>query len=305
MKADARTTIVKPCPANALTAAERAEILAVCNSAEFASLPPGQIVPRLADRYCYLASESTMYRILRAASQQHRRGRSKPANRPAPPATHVATAAKQVWTWDITYLPSSVRGQYYYLYLIEDIYSRKAVGWEVHGEESGALAASLLQRSKLRESCLLSPLVLHSDNGAPMKSSTLLAKMYELGVSPSRSRPGVSNDNPYSESLFRTLKYCPQWPAGGFASLEAARCWVKVFTDWYNGEHRHSRIRYVTPNERHAGKDKEILKKREQLYQESRRRRPERWSGQTRNWEPAGPVVLNPQRDARQAQMAA
>lgn len=104
-----------------------------------------------------------------------------------------------------------------------------------------------------------------------MNSSTLLAKMYELGVSPSRSRPGVSNDNPYSESLFRTLKYCPQWPAEGFASLEAARHWVKVFTDWYNGEHRHSRIRYVTPNERHARKDKQILKRREHLHQESRR----------------------------------
>lgn len=305
MKADARSTIVKPRPANALTEAERAGILTVCNQAEFASLPPGQIVPRLADRGCYLASESTMYRVLREAGQQHRRGRSKPATRPAAPATHVATAARQVWTWDITYLPSPVRGQYYYLYLIVDIYSRKAVGWEVYEQECGAMAASLLQRTKLQESCVFSPLVLHSDNGAPMKSSTLLAKMYELGVSPSRSRPGVSNDNPYSESLFRTLKYCAQWPVNGFESLESARRWVKQFIDWYNGEHRHSRIRYVTPNERHEEKDGALLRRRDQLYQQARQHRPERWSGQTRNWQPAGPVVLNPQRPDNQVKMAA
>lgn len=228
-------------------------MLDVCNSQEFASLPPSQIVPRLADQGRYLASESSFYRILRAADQQHRRGRSQPPRHVPVPTSHTATGPNQVWSWDITYLPSLVRGQYYYLYLIEDIYSRKGVGWEVHEQECGERAAALLQRSIIREQCWKQPLVLHSDNGAPMKSVTLLTKMHDLGVTPSRGRPRVSNDNPYSESLFRTLKYCPQWPSDGFASLEAAREWVRDFMAWYNEEHRHSRIRFVTPNERHRG----------------------------------------------------
>lgn len=305
IEADARTTTVRPNPANALTEQERTEIVSVCNSHEFASLPPSQIVPRLADRGCYLASESTFYRVLRQADQQHRRGRSQPPRRHVAPTTHVATAARQVWSWDITYLPSPVRGKYYYLYLIEDIYSRKAVGWEIYEQECGAMAAGLLQRAVLQESCSHTPLVLHSDNGAPMKSSTLLSKMYELGVTPSRGRPRVSNDNPYSEALFRTLKYCPQWPADGFDSLDSARRWGLQFIDWYNNEHRHSRIRFVTPNERHAGKDADILKQRHALYLEARRQHPERWARHTRNWQAIGPVTLNPQRMETQKNMPA
>lgn len=164
---------------------------------------------------------STFYRVLRAAGQQQRRGRSQRPGRHATPTTHAAHAPNQVWSWDITYLPSPVRGKHYYLYLIEDIYSRKGVGWEVHEDEDGAKAAALLQRSVISEQCLREPLVLHSDNGAPMKSTTLLSKMYDLGITPSSGRPRVSNDNPYSEALFRTLKYCPQWPQTGFASLDA------------------------------------------------------------------------------------
>lgn len=305
LQADARVTTLRPRPPNALTEQERVEILSVCNSTEFGSMPPSQIVPRLADRGCYLASESTFYRVLRDANQQHRRGRSQPSQRHAPPTTYVATAARQVWSWDITYLPSPVRGKYYYLYLIEDIYSRKAVGWEVYEQECGGKAAGLLQRSMLRESCLHRPLVLHSDNGAPMKSSTLLSKMQELGVTPSRGRPRVSNDNPYSESLFRTLKYGTQWPVDGFGSLESARIWVRQFIDWYNNKHRHSRIRFVTPNERHAGTDTEILARRHALYQEARKQRPERWARHTRNWQPIGPVALNPQRTQTLERMAA
>jgi putative transposase len=298
MKADGRTTTVRPTPANALSDEERQAILTLCNSVEYAHLPPSQIVPRLADEGRYLASERTLYRMLHAADQQHRRGRSvRPHCHPAP-TTHSAEKPNQVWSWDITYLPSPVRGQYYYLYLIEDIFSRKGVGWEVHGEESGDNAAVLLQRSVLRERCLHQPLVLHSDNGAPMKSTTLLSKMYDLGITPSRGRPRVSNDNPFSESLFRTLKYCPQWPANGFASLDDARVWVRDFMGWYNDEHRHSRIGFVTPSQRHRGEDRAILVKRHELYQRHRAVRPERWSGNTRNWQPAGVVTLNPERQA-------
>ncbi|GHD81189.1 hypothetical protein GCM10011419_26780 [Vogesella fluminis] len=138
-----------------------------------------------------------------------------------------------------------------------------------------------------------------------MKSATLLSKMYDLGVTPSRGRPRVSNDNPYSESLFRTLKYCPQWPKDGFADLESARAWVRDFIHWYNHEHRHSRIRFVTPAERHVGKDREILAKRDALYRQARECCPERWSRDTRNWQPVGAVALNPEREREPQKLAA
>lgn len=297
IKADARTTTQRPVPANALSEKERQAIITLCNSPEYVNLPPSQIVPRLADQQRYLASESTFYRLLRATGQQHHRGRSQRPGRHAAPTTYAARMPNRVWSWDITYMPSPVRGKHYYLYLIVDIYSRKAVGWEVHEEESGENAAALLQRSVISERCLREPLVLHSDNGAPMKSVTLLSKMYDLGVTPSRGRPRVSNDNPYSESLFRTLKYCPQWPSSGFANLDAARSWVRDFMRWYNHEHRHSRIRFVTPAERHRGQDHQILTRRHELYEQARQANPQRWSGRTRNWEPIGTVLLNPDRD--------
>jgi len=146
-----------------------------------------------------------------------------------PPTSYTAKKANEVWSWDISYLPSQVKGLYFYLYFFEDIYSRMIVGSEVYPEERGELAADLVQRAVISEKCCGQTLVLHSDNGAPMKSSTLLAKLYDLGITPSRGRPRVSNDNPYSESLFRTLKYCPQWPAKEFVNIDEARAWVSEF----------------------------------------------------------------------------
>ena len=201
-------------------------ILETCNAPEHADLPPSQIVPRLADEGIYLASESSFYRVLREADQLHHRGRSKAPQTRKGPTTHIADAPNLVWSWDISYLPSWVRGQFFYLYLIIDIYSRKIVGWEVHEQEGGEEAAALIQRSVIAEHCFRRPLVLHADNGSPMKSQTMQSKLYDLGIIPSHSRPRVSNDNPYSESLFRTLKYCPRWPSEGLESLEAARKWV-------------------------------------------------------------------------------
>ncbi|WEJ06924.1 IS3 family transposase [Pseudomonas sp. FJ2-5-13] len=295
--ADGRTTTLRPIPNNALSELERQGIVTLCNSKAYAHLPPSQIVPQLADEGRYVASEATFYRVLHAAGQQHHRSRAKRPHRHEAPTTYAATSANQVWSWDITYLPSPARGKFYYLYLIEDIYSRKAVGWEVYEAESGEKAAALLQRSVTQEKCWRQPLVLHSDNGAPMKSVTLLTKMYDLGITPSRGRPRVSNDNPYSESLFRTLKYCPQWPQAGFTSLDDARIWVRNFMTWYNTVHRHSRIRFVTPAQRHEGKDREILARRDAIYRQAREKRPERWSGETRNWNPIGTVYLNPERE--------
>lgn len=293
--ADKRPTANRPEPANKLSEKERQFIMTTCNTEEFASLPPSQIVPILADRDEYISSESSFYRVLKAEGMLHHRGKAKVRKSNNKPTSYTATKANEVWSWDISYLPTKVIGLHYYLYMIEDIYSRKIVGWEVHTNETGEQAAELLERSVWSEKCIKQNVVLHSDNGAPMKSLTLQAKMHDLGVITSRSRPRVSNDNPYSESLFRTVKYCPRWPSEGFNSLDGARQWVKGFVYWYNNEHRHSRIKFVTPNQRHQGLDIDILEKRKALYKQKRNEHPERWSGDARNWEPKGAVELNPE----------
>jgi len=301
ISADKRPIADRPEPANKLTEQERQSIIDICNAEEFASLPPSQIVPVLADKGTYIASESSFYRVLKAKGMLHHRGKAKPRKGHNKPTSYTAKKANEVWSWDISYLPTTVIGQHYYLYMIEDIYSRKVVGWEVHTNETGEQAAELLERSVWSEKCRRENLVLHSDNGAPMKSLTLQAKMHDLGVISSRSRPRVSNDNPYSESLFRTVKYCPRWPSEGFNSLEGARQWVKGFVYWYNNEHRHSRIKFVTPNQRHQGLDIGILESRKVLYQEKRNEHPARWSGEVRNWKPEGPVELNPEQNKEAA----
>jgi transposase InsO family protein len=296
---DQRPLVPRPEPANKLSAAECAAVLEVCNSKEFASLPPSQIVPKLADQGRYLASESSFYRILRADGQQHHRGRAKPPVRRKPPTSYQASAPCEVWTWDITWMPGPVAGLFFYLYLIVDIFSRKIVGWEVHEREGAELAAVLIRRAVLAEGCIARPLVLHADNGSPMKGATMKTTLEKLGIIASYSRPRVSNDNPFSEALFRTCKYRPNWPAKGFATKAEAQAWVKSFAGWYNGEHLHSGIRFVTPDERHAGHDRATLDSRASLYANAKAQNPERWSGKTRNWQPAGPVWLNPETDMR------
>ena len=277
-------------PANRLSEAERKRVLEVANSEEFRELSPKQIVPRLADRGEYIASESTFFRVLRDAKQLAHRGKAKaPVPRPRPELE--ATAPNQVCSWDITYLRSPIRGAFFYLYLVVDVYSRRIVGWDVHAEESAELAAILMRRVVEAAGHPVG-LKLHSDNGAPMKGNTLLATLQTLGVVPSFSRPRVSDDNPFSEALFRTLKYRPCFPDGPFASLEAALAWVSTFVRWYNGEHRHSGIRFVTPDERHFGREAAVLEQRHRVYERARRREPARWTGTTRDWSAAGTVRL-------------
>ena len=283
-------------PVNRLSEAEVTHVLKVVNSPEFRDLSPKQIVPTLADRNEYFASESTMYRILRAHGQLAHRSASRPAQRRAT-RQHVARGPNQVWSWDITYLRAPVRGTYYYLYLVVDVWSRKAVAWSVHEHESRDLAAELILRACRDEQADSVGLILHSDNGAPMRGNTMLATLQQLGVVPSFSRPGVSDDNPFSESLFRTLKYRPGFPSKPFASLAAARAWVEAFVRWYNTVHLHSGVRFTTPADRHAGRDVAQLQARHAVYQEARQRHPSRWSGDTRNWNRIKTVVLNPERD--------
>lgn len=300
IRRDGRPEAVRPIPAHALTEAERAKLLAVANEPRFADMPPARIVPMLADEGVYLASESTFSRVLKAHGQMTHRGRAKAPRAVRPPTTHIATSPRQVWCWDMTYLPSEVTGQWFFLYLILDLYSRKIVGWEVHADDHSDHAAHLVRRTALAEgiAALGEKPVLHGDNGSTLKATTVLSMLHWLGIKPSYSRPRVSDDNAFVESLFRNAKYRPEFPAKGFANIDGARAWAADFVHWYNHDHRHSGIRYVSPAQRHAGDDHTILAARHDLYLRAKEQNPARWSGTTRNWNPVGPVTLNPERDS-------
>lgn len=279
-------------PPNKLTPQEAAKIVEIATSREYRDLSPNQIVPKLADKGIYLGSESSFYRILHRERLQNHRGGARPP-RHSRPAPLVATGPNQVYTWDITYMKSSVKGRFFYLYLFVDVWSRKIVGWRVEVCESSDLAAELATVIYAAEGLVPGRVILHSDNGGAMKGATMLATLQALGIVPSFSRPSVSNDNAFSEALFRTLKYRPGYPSRPFEDLEASRAWVRDFVTWYNTEHLHSAIKFVTPTDRHTGLDGAILANRARVYKEAREGNPERWSGACRDWTPAGEVVLN------------
>ena len=285
----------KHTPANKLTEAEYQRIVATANDPEYADLPPNKIVPKLAEQGIYIASEASFYRILKAENQLQHRQKSKPVRQVKKPKALTATAPNQIYSWDITYLPTQIKGTFLYLYLVMDIYSRKIVGWQVHETESSAQAADLMKDICQREGIKREQVTLHSDNGSPMKGATMLATLQELGVMPSFSRPSVSNDNPYSESLFRTLKYRPHYPEKPFSGLTAARDWVQSFVGWYNKEHLHSSIKFITPEQRHTGKENEILRHRKAVYTQAKLNNPNRWSGEIRNGDAVKEVYLNPE----------
>ncbi|MFQ5544265.1 MAG: IS3 family transposase [Nitrospiria bacterium] len=282
-------------PSNALTQEERTKVLEIANSAEFANLSPCQIVPQLADRGEYVASESSFYRILHEEKLLNHRSKSSPRTN-SKPEELVAHEPNQIWSWDITYLKGAIKGTYYYLYLPMDVFSRKIVHWEVHECENAELSSGMIEKACSMNQIQRDQITLHSDNGGPMKGATMLATLQKLGIMPSFSRPSVSDDNPYSESLFKTLKYCPSYPERGFASLEEARKWVMKFVHWYNNVHLHSGINFVTPASRHCGADEEILEKRHRVYELAKAKNPNRWSKETRNWSRVGKVELNPRK---------
>jgi transposase InsO family protein len=289
-------------PANKLSEKERQQVLQVSTSVPFRDLSPKQIVPKLADQGIYLASESTFYRVLKEHKMLAHRQASKPAVSHRP-KQHVATGPCQVWSWDITYLKSSVKGLFFYLYMIVDVWSRKVIAAQVFAEESMDHSAMLLAHACMIHGVQPEELVLHSDNGGPMKGATMLATLHKLGVIPSFSRPSVSNDNPYSESLFRTMKYRPEYPSKPFENLEQAQSWVDGFVFWYNTQHLHSSIRYVTPDDRHYGREQYILTNRRKVYKKARDRNPNRWSKQIRDWNPVHQVWLNPEKKDEVNQM--
>lgn len=279
-------------PKNKLSEEEREEIVKTATSKEFQDDSPWNIVAKLSDKGEYIASESSFYKVLKERKLLAHRGKSKPAEKRKPEAL-VANASNQIWSWDITYLKSLVKGQYFYLYLFLDIFSRKIVGFDIHDEEGMEHSSKLVEKICKNEQIEKDQLVLHADNGGSMKGATMLATLEKLGVAASFSRPRVSNDNPYSESLFKTLKYCHKYP-DRFESIENAKRWTMLFVDWYNNKHLHGGIKFVTPSQRHQGLDVEILSRRTEVYLKAKAKKPERWSNnRIRNWDREEKVYLN------------
>jgi putative transposase len=282
---------------HALTKEEKDKIVALANTPECRNLSPEQVIAVLADRGVYICSARSLRRILKERGQDRYRQRAKPPTPRSRPSECVATGPLEVLSWDITYLRNSrVRGSYFYLYIFIDIWSRRILCSEVHEAQDVDLAAELLNQLAEEHGVTPNQTVLHSDNGGPMKGATILATMRSLGIQASFSRPGVSDDNPFIEALFRHMKYAPRYPAKGFDSLEQAREWVKRFVHWYNHQHLHSSIGYVTPDDRHHGRDIEMLQRRAAVFAEAKRTNPARWSRHSYAWTRVQSVILNPER---------
>ena len=270
---------------------ERQVVLDVSCSNRFKDLTPHEIVPILAEEGCYIASESSFYRILKEEELINHRENIRPKSKTGKPPELKATGPNQVWSWDITWLKSDISGIFYYCYMIKDIWKKNIVGWEIHEYESVDIASDMFKRLKLKYK--LKGVHLHSDNGNPMRGATMIITLHNLGVIPSFSRPRVSSDNPFIESLFSTMKYTAGYP-GRFKSLYHAREWMSEFVNWYNTKHRHSAIGYVTPEQRGTGVDIEIFKKRNEVVEKAREKHPERWVNNVRKWKNLDVVILNP-----------
>jgi len=278
--------------ARKLSIEERAQAVKVACSEGFYDLAPARLVAKLADQGTYLASESTLYRLLREQNLLTHRSRAKKPEKREKVET-IATRPKEVWVWDITNLRSYTPGYSYKLYMIEDLYSRKIVGWDVLQSETDGDAVPVLKQALQSEGITGVDLRFHADNGNPMRGAHMLSTILSLGIKPSFSRPSVSNDNPHIESLFRTMKYTPAYPTKPFSSLEAAKKWVADFVAWYNSS-MHSGLGYVTPDQRHEGLDEPILENRRMVYQAAQQKHPIRWTTKHRAWPQPVLAKLNP-----------
>jgi putative transposase len=273
--APARPLLTPRRSARALTEAERAETLSVLHSEEFVDAAPAAVCATLLDQGRYLCSPRTMYRLLSAAGEVRERRNQLTHPRYQAPEL-LATAPNQVWSWDITKLRGAVKWTYYYLYVVLDIFSRYVTGWMVAPRESAELAKQLLLESCLKQGIALGQLIVHSDRGSSMTSKPVALLLADLGVTRSLSRPHVSNDNPFSESQFKTLKYCAEFP-DRFGSEQHARSFSDSFFSWYNREHRHSGIAMLTPEMVHYGRAEEVIAARRTVLENAFRSHPERF----------------------------
>ena len=268
------------------------EIIEQCNTPRFRDLNPYEIVALLLNEGSYLASVRTFYRVLKEQDMLHHRSNLRVASQHAKPPERAATASDQVYTWDITYMARTVKGLFFYAYVISDIFDKSIVGWAVHEEESGRYSSDLFERTLKGRKVKLK--ALHADNGGPMKGITLMAMLRELKVEVSHSRPRTSNDNPFIESLFKTMKYRVNYP-GRFEDLNEARLWMAAFVHWYNTEHLHSSLGYVTPEQMRSGKAEAIFEQRNRTMRHAQATHPERWGSRSvKQWASLREVVLNP-----------
>ncbi|ATB30101.1 IS3 family transposase [Melittangium boletus] len=277
-------------PANQLSDQERGLVLNLLRSPVFSGLSPRQIVPRLADQGIYVASESTMYRLLRPPP--HTPHAEDIRARPRPGHERRVSAPNQVWSWDITCLKGPSRGSSLYLYMMMDVFSRRIMGWRIHREERAEHAARFVRSVCEENGIQPAGLVLHSDNGRPMKGNTMLCTLRQLGIVPSFSRPQVSNDNPHAEALFSLLKRHKDYSPTAFSSQELACAWMVRFSEWYNRQHLHGSLCFVSPNDRYFGREGQVLARRRMVYERARQRAPIRWSRGSRRWQPPDPLQL-------------
>ncbi len=268
----------RPAPPLALCERDRQTVIDILHSEQFCDDAPHQIYAKLLDQGRYLCSIRTMYRILDAehGSVKERR---KQVHRPRYTKPELlATRPNQVWSWDITKLKGPVKWTYFYLYVIMDIFSRHVVGWMIAHREQSSLAKRLIKDSCTKQGIEFGQLTVHADRGSSMKSKVVAHLLSDLGVTKSHSRPYVSNDNPYSEAQFKTLKYCPQFPQN-FGSIQDARAFCQFFFSWYNKEHRHSGIALMTPEQVHYGMEKQIIKQRSRVLADAFQKNPNRFKG--------------------------
>jgi len=265
----------RPKPARALNEQERADVLLTLNSEPYVDLAPAQVFNQLLDAAIYLCSPRTMYRILASEGQVRERRdvrRHPQYHRPE----LVATAPNQVWSWDITKLRGPAKWIYYYLYVVLDIFSRYVVGWMVAEREAANLAQRLITESCDKQDIVPGQLTIHADRGSPMIAKSTAQLLADLNVTKSHSRPRVSDDNPFSESQFRTLKYRPEFPHR-FGSPRHAEVVSRQLLDWYNGEHYHSALAYLTPEDVHYGRASQILDHRQRTLDRAYAENPHRF----------------------------
>jgi putative transposase len=264
-----------PASCRALTLQERGEVLATLNSERFSDLAPREVYATLLDEGRYVCSVRTMYRILGENGEV--RERRDQLRHPAYKKPELlATGPNQVWSWDITKLLGPAKWTYFYLYVILDIFSRYVVGWMVARGESAALASRLIEETVVKQGIEPGQLTIHADRGTSMKSKPVAFLLADLGITKSHSRPHVSDDNPYSESQFKTLKYMPEFP-DRFGSIEDSRSFLHPFFCWYNTEHHHTGIGLLTPEVVHFGRDEEVIAKRREVLRAAYQARPDRF----------------------------
>lgn len=254
---------------------EKQAVLNILHSDRFMDKAPGEIVPTLLDEGVYLCSERTMYRILAERGELRERRQLSRSNAYQKPEL-LATNPNQVWSWDISKLKGPQKWSYFHLYVILDIFSRYVVGWTVADRESSNIATLLIEQSYKKQGVQAGQLTIHADRGPSMKSKPVAFLLADLGVTKTHSRPYTSDDNPYSESQFKTLKYCPQFP-DRFGCIEDAKSFCRAFFRWYNHEHRHSGINRLTPFSLHHGHAEKVLEKRNQVLLHAFEKHPERF----------------------------